>query len=109
MNDRYFACPKCCRFTDAGYRWAYWELEHPGYVSLDSSVNVESLFQCASYWNPVADERSDWLEKTILPTVRSFIEKHRAHGIVYVESDRLYCEDSLPYNWIEVDGESESQ
>lgn len=106
MNDRYFACPKCCRFTDAGYRWAYWTLEHPGHVSLDAGVDVESLLRCIAYWHPTADDRNDWLEKTILPTVRSFLETHKAHGIVYVESERIHAEDSLHYNWIEVDDQS---
>ncbi len=49
--------------------------------------------------------RNNWLEK-ILPTVRSFLETHKAHGIVYVESERIHAEDSLYYHWIEVDDQS---
>lgn len=105
MNNRYFACPKCCRFTDAGYRWSYWKLEHPGHVSLDAGVDVESLLHCDSYWHPTADKRNGWPEKT-LANIRKFLEIHKPHGIVYIESERLYEEASLYYNWIEVDDQS---
>ncbi len=106
MNDRFFACPKCRKYTDAGYRWAYWTLEEPGCVTLRGGVNCRSVLSCNEYWNPSDDDRNDWLANSILPTVRKFIAEHESHGIVYTESDEIWSEESLLHNWIEIDDSS---
>ena len=103
MNDRFFACPNCRKYTDAGYRWAYSTLEEAGYVSLRGGVDCGSLLKCSEYWNPFDDDRNDWLVNSILPTVRKFIVEHDAHGIVYIESDDIWSERSLMQNWTEID------
>jgi hypothetical protein len=30
MNNVYFACADCRVLIDAGYLWAYWQLDHAG-------------------------------------------------------------------------------
>lgn len=32
MNNVYFACADCRVLIDAGYLWAYWQLDHAGIV-----------------------------------------------------------------------------
>lgn len=102
MNDLYFACPKCQCYTDAGYRWAYWALEKPGLVSLRTVVDVESILKCDSYWNPPDDERNGWLVDSIFPTVHRFLEEHQSHGVIYIESDDIFVENSVMHNWVEI-------
>lgn len=84
MNCLYFACPNCRLYTDAGYRWAAWELKVPGLVALGEGVDVGVVLGCESYWNPPMDESHDWLRVSIFPTVRKFLEDHRLHGVVFV-------------------------
>lgn len=106
MNNRYFGCPKCCRYIDAGYRWAYWTLESAGTVKLGQGIDVEKILEFDPYWNPPDDEKSDWLEQTIFPSVKLFLERHRTHGILYIEEDYICAEETLIYNWTEVNGTS---
>ena len=35
VNNRYFGCRTCKTYTDAGYRWARYQLEDPGIVQAD--------------------------------------------------------------------------
>lgn len=58
MNSRYFLCRDQGVYIDAGYRWAYWRLEHTGLVTLTAPVDMPSLLAAAPYWQPAADERS---------------------------------------------------
>lgn len=103
MNCRYFACPNCRVYIDAGYRWAYWTLEHPGIVIISGGVDVEAVRGCAEYWAPPVESRSPWLVDRILPRVRVFIEQHGSHGMVYVDEEVIYNEDTLYYNWKEIE------
>lgn len=103
MNCVYFACPACRVFTDAGYRWAYWTLEDKGIVQLGEGVPITSLLECEEYWNPPEAEKSEWLCDKILPTVSTFIRNHADHGLVYVDSDLITREESILYNWTEVE------
>ena len=103
MNCRYFACPACRVYLDAGYRWAYWLLEDPGLVKMNSIVDVDAVAGCAEYWNPPDGERSEWLFDRILPAVRHFLNEHRAHGIVYTEEGAICDEDSIYFNWTEIE------
>jgi hypothetical protein len=59
MNCRYFACADCKQYIDAGYRWAYWLLEHPGIVRLGEPVSASAVLATADYWTPPPDEQSD--------------------------------------------------
>lgn len=98
MNDRYFACRTCKTFLDAGYRWCYWELEHPGIIQLGERVDVDRVLSHAPYWDAPADSPSDWLSKEVLPSVRQFFADHAGHDIVYWQIDDL--PDDKPLNWL---------
>lgn len=99
MNNRYFACATCCRHTDAGYRWAYWTLEHPGTVSLGAAIDPQAIQHAAAYWDLEPD--SDWLEP-VHRTVRRFLVDHQDHEVLYVESEYLYDRWELGYEWREI-------
>lgn len=102
MNERYFACPKCQIYISAGYRWAYWQLENTQHVSLNDAVNVENLLKVGRYWNPQNEEKNDWLCKKVLPNVKEFLKSHSSHGVIYLEEDTILSEESLSYNWSEI-------
>lgn len=100
MNDRYFACPKCKVYVDAGYRWCYWELEHPGIVALGEPVDAEAVFTHKSYWNPPEDEGSEWLHNEIFPSVREFLSRHATHGVLFWGINDL--PDDVFLHWLQV-------
>src|SRR5687767_6141666 len=83
MNRVFFACPACQAMTDAGYRWAYVALERSGVVSRDSRVSVQAVLSAEEYWNSPEQPHSVRLRDEVLPIVRSFLETHAEHGIVY--------------------------
>ena len=102
MNSRYFICRKHKEYTDAGYRWAYWQLEDKGVVSLGKPVDVAVVLSQHDYWHPSAGEQNEWLCQEILPTVRQFLEEHRFHSIHYVDEEFLHEQWELGYEWREV-------
>lgn len=104
MNGLDFACPNCRRYIDAGYRWAYWQLEEPGIVERCEGVDVTAILAHGAYWDPPEDERNEWLCGRVLPSVRQFLADHRGHGIVYLDAEDIWAEESLVYNWSEVGG-----
>jgi hypothetical protein len=101
MNCRYFGCKRCKTYVDAGYRWAYWQLEHSGIVALASPVDPRNILAAESYWNPLAEERSDWLCNRVLPSVRRFLLEHGDHGLVYFEEDSLAIPEAGFEGWNE--------
>lgn len=103
MNCRYFACPNCRVYIDAGYRWAYWQLEHNGLVRLGEGVQLSSVLACSDYWHPPEEEKSEWLCERILPAVDKFLRAHGEHGLVYIEEEHIYEEVSILANWSEVE------
>lgn len=102
MNFRYFACPTCRKYTSAGYRWAYWELEYPGLVEPNKSVDVAAVLCASKYWNPPADSGSNWLYEEVLPLVKTFLAEHCEHGIVYGESGDFFGIDDSE-SWSEIE------
>jgi hypothetical protein len=92
MNYRYFACADCKQYIDAGYRWAYWLLEHPNIVTLGEPVSFSAVLAAADYWKPPPDEQSDWLMQQILPGVRRFLADHSGHKVLYLEEEHFYGE-----------------
>ena len=102
MNNRYFICKTQKKYTDAGYRWAYWQLEDKGVITLGAPVDIDSVLSDHDYWNPDKSEKSEWLCTEILPSVRQFLEAHRAEGIEYVDEDFLCEQWDLGYEWCEV-------
>lgn len=84
MNDVYFACRDCCEMVDAGYRWAYATLEHPGIVSRSSPVRPDVVLSHADYWTPppAAGSRPELTHDALL-IVRPFLARHRSHSLAY--------------------------
>ncbi len=69
MNCRYFACPACYEYTDAGYRWAYFLLEESGIVHMDEEIDVDAVLANHDFWHPPDDEKSLWLCSEIFPSI----------------------------------------
>lgn len=101
MNRVYFACNRCRVCVDAGYRWCYWELEHPCIVEPGQRVDVARVLAHASYWNPPHDGESDWLYEKVFPPIREFFEKHGDHEIVYWGGGQELPDD-FELSWLEV-------
>lgn len=102
MNSRYFACQDCKTYADAGYRWAYWTLEHPGIVQANAVVDVSSVLNAVAYWNPPKDDENSWLHERVFPIVRAFFSKHHAHKVTFVESGSFLGIEDFD-DWLEIE------
>jgi len=103
MNDVYFACEDCRVMADAGYRWAYWELEHPGIVHRRKPISAEAVGAAVSYWAPPVEPSSKWLTDEVLPTVRSFLTEHGPHRVTYGDAEEIVGPDPAAlFDWLEV-------
>jgi alpha-L-fucosidase len=88
MNNVYFACTQCKVYVNAGYRWAYLQLEEPRVVHQGDIVNIDGLLSVQSYWKPQAGEQSEWLSST-LARVKAFMHDHQSHIVVYGDMERV--------------------
>ena len=86
MNGRYFACRACGLCIDAGYRWAWSELEEPGIVRRREPVDVAAVERADAYWRGA--ERNAWLAG-LLPAVRAFLREHARHDPVYGDDEEV--------------------
>jgi hypothetical protein len=103
MNDVYFACEDCGTLVDAGYRWAYWELEHRGVVKRRERVSARAVEAVDSYWNPPAESESKWLTDAVLPRVRSFLAAHGEHRLTYGDiEDVVGTDPTALFDWVDV-------
>jgi hypothetical protein len=102
MNSRHFGCLRCKTYLDAGYRWAYWQLEEPGIVTIGEPVSVEAVLAASDYWSPPAEEESRWLVEGVLPQVRQYMAEHRDHGILYIEDDTAFDPEGPCADWVQV-------
>lgn len=102
MNELYFACCDCKTYIDAGYRWAYWELEHAGVVSRKEAISVDSVLAADKYWNPPMDKTSRWLYEDVFPPLREFFKKHRTHRIVFGDREQVAPGDDYYLDWMQV-------
>ncbi len=104
MNNVYFGCRDCKMYVNAGYRWAYWQLQYPGIVDRRGPISASAVLAAANYWEPVRDEQSEWLYADVFPSVRRFFDGHGSHRLVYGESDDLGIHDyDVEYlEWLEV-------
>jgi hypothetical protein len=96
MNNVYFACTQCKVYVDAGYRWAYWQLEEPLALQQGGVVDIDRLLSIDSYWKPQTSEQSTWLIST-LSQVKEFIHGHRFHSIAYGDLEHLIGADADEY------------
>jgi hypothetical protein len=87
MNSIFFVCTDCKKYTDAGYRWAYWTLEKPGIVNLGKPFSADAVFAATEYWNPPPEEGARWLIDDVLPTVRDFLTEHKQHKLIFSDLD----------------------
>jgi hypothetical protein len=121
VNDVYFACRTCKTYLDAGYRWCYRTLEEPSVVARGKPVNVSAVLNASEYWR--GSQKAQWLQN-LLPQVRAFLERHRAHDLIYGTDEDVglvpmtdddYCfldwmceaddtSDLLPRNFVEIYG-----
>lgn len=103
MNNVYFACCDCKIYIDAGYRWAYWNLEEAGIVGCGKPVDVESVLIAQSYWNPPKEEKSRWLYEDVFPPLRQFLQEHKSHRIIFGEDEEFASFDADDYmDWMQV-------
>jgi hypothetical protein len=104
MNSVYFACPDCRVMADAGYRWAYWKLEHPGIVRAGGVVSARAVLEASDYWTPSEEgDGTKWLIDDVLPTVRDFLTEHEAHRLTFGDTETIAGPDpEALFDWIEV-------
>lgn len=102
MNDRYFGCRQCRTYVDAGYRWAYWQLEEPGLVAIGEPVSIDAVFSATEYWSPQGDDNNRWLTVDVLPRVRRYLNTHRHHAVIYIELDMIIDPSGLCASWTEL-------
>jgi hypothetical protein len=101
MNCLYFACQDCKIYIDAGYRWAYWELEEAAIVTRGKQVDIEKVLAAESYWNLDEEDSSHWLYTEIFPPLRKFIEEHREHHIVFDEEEG-FVSGADQWDWMQI-------
>jgi hypothetical protein len=102
MNDLYFACADCKIYINAGYRWAYWQLEHTGIVDRKKNVNVSAVLENKDYWNPPDDENSRWLREEIFSPLKEFLAVHGGHRIVFGTSEDFAPDnDDYFFEWMQ--------
>lgn len=103
MNNLYFACSDCKIYLDAGYRWAYWELEEPCIVERGEQVDVAAVLDAECYWNPPQEENSEWLYQEIFPVLKHFLNEHRLHKVIFGESEDFAPVESDSYfDWLQI-------
>jgi hypothetical protein len=100
VNTLWFACTDCKVYLDAGYRWAYWNLVHPGIVTLQAPVEIDRVLNASAFWTPPADKTSEWLHNKVFPSLRQFFSDHRGHHIVFWDSNDLPENSAL--EWLQV-------
>jgi hypothetical protein len=86
VNCVYFACETCKVYVDAGYRWAYWTLEHPGAVQRGKRLSLASVLAAEEYWTPEVD--AEWLVG-ILSRASCFLKCHADHPLLYGEYEEV--------------------
>lgn len=103
MNNLYFACCDCKIYIDAGYRWAYWELEEAGIVARGKQVDVGSVLAAGRYWNPAKEETSHWLYEKVFPPLRQFLKEHKSHRVIFGEDEEFAPFDADYYlDWMQI-------
>ena len=101
MNFLYFACLDCKTYIDAGYRWAFWELENTGVVRRGQEVSVEAVLAADGYWNPPKGDASRWLYEVVFPPLTGFLKDHKRHRIIFGELDD-FAPLADDFDWMQI-------
>jgi hypothetical protein len=101
MNNRYFGCWTCKTYTDAGYRWACYQLEDTGIIQMGQPVDVQAVLEASDYWNPPAGHETDWHCDEVLPRVRRFLGEHGDHQIIYINREWAFDAGGPLSDWVE--------
>jgi hypothetical protein len=101
MNNRYFGCWTCKTYTDAGYRWACYQLEDTGIIRMDQPIDVRAVLEASDYWNPPAGHETDWHCDEVLPRVRRFLGEHGDHHIIYINREWAFDPGGPLSDWVE--------
>jgi hypothetical protein len=102
MNSVYVACQECKVYLDAGYRWAYWTLDHAGVVQPGHPTTSQTILAADAYWNPPS-EGGQWLYDTIFPALRLFLAAHTTHTLTYgVIEDFIPDIEADHFLWMEI-------
>ncbi len=97
MNNVYFACTDCKTYTDAGYRWAYCQLEKPRTVLRSAVVEVDRLLSAEAYWKLEPNEQNKWLT-SVLSHAEQFISRHKTHRILYGDLEQVMGAETDEYS-----------
>jgi len=78
-------------------------LEDPNIVTLDHAVDVSAVMTASEYWRAEhgTEEHAQWLCR-LLPKVRTFLNRHAHHEVVYRQEEYFY-ED---LDWLEEEDHS---
>lgn len=101
MNSTDFGCRTCKNHHDAGDKWCRRHLEQPGIIERGKQVDIEAVLNAETFWKvPDLDVQGlDWLRNHLL-SIRRFLENHRAHDVLYDESQSfLWGEDE--FDWMD--------
>ncbi len=102
MNNLYFACTDCRIYVDAGYRWAYWQLEATQLVARGQAVNIEAVLAATNFWSPPDDGNSAWLTREVFPSLREFFAAHAAHRVIFGEQEQIITTEAEHFEWMQV-------
>ena len=91
MNGVFFLCTDENVYVDAGYRWAYWKLEHTGIIEKNKIIDIKEVLASKEYWSDLEQEgkKNELFQKT-LPLVKAFFLKYLRNTIIYVDEEFIY-------------------
>ena len=106
MNNVYFACRTCKTYHDCGYRWCYSTLEHPSIVERGAPLDIDAVLTADEYWRGADKEK--WLS-VLLPKVRTFLNKHKGHDLIYGNDDDIGFAPVSDHDWEYLDWMNEDE
>lgn len=65
-------------------------------------VDVDRVFSAACYWDVDESSESAWLRERVLPKVRTFLQEHGEHSVLYVDEVWIYEREEKGEKWLEV-------
>jgi hypothetical protein len=78
-------------------------LDATGVIKRGEQISVEAVLSADQYWDAPKAETSNWLYNEVLPSVRSFLETHKQHRIVFgLQEEAVAKTDDEMFDWMEV-------